>query len=331
MHINFGYVFLSLFSAVSVLLCLRVLFLKNGKKPNQDFKAVIYFIICLDVIEFSAYQFLAFGYSYIAELLAGMFLVTGSFFVTSLFIFSANLAGNELFEKIKVIFYLPGFLIIFLHSQNLIVTGFVINDLGMLHKDGPLAYIFDINIIGYLLLTLAVLMIFTRSKNILLASRSRMMLFGFLPLIVMILLAEAIPHINVSVVLPLLTIYLLLSLDYITSKNIINISVGLGNMLRIIRNLLRGFTTSTMTLNEYKDIVEKEFILSEIKKGGSINDIAERLDIHSTTFRNKLKKYGISPQGNTVNTTSLDKKKSVDRQPLDWYPQVKLIRHSKHD
>lgn len=295
MEISFQYIFLSVFSAISLLLCLKVFFTKSGTKIHEDFKTVIIFIMCLDVVEFSAYQTLAFGYVTLTEWLAGVFLMIGSFFVTSLFVFSASLAGNKTFDKFKVVFYLPCFVIIYLHSQDLLFSGFIINATGMLHEDGPLSVVYNIHLVAFLISTLIVLIISSKSKDILLSSRSRLMLLGIFPMIAVILLAVAIPVINVSVVLPLLTIYLLISLDYITNKNIINVSSGIWNTLRTYKKLVSGFTTSTITLNEYRDIVEKEFILNEIKKGGSINDIAERLDIHSTTFRNKLKKYDISP------------------------------------
>jgi hypothetical protein len=294
MEVSFEYIFLSIFSVISFLLCLKVISTKNGSTTHEDFKTVVIFIICLDIVEFSAYQALAFGHVLVTELLAGAFLMIGSFFVTSLFVFSANLAGNKAFEKFKALFYLPCFVLIFLHSQNLIVSGFVINATGMLHEDGPLSAVYDAHLVGYLIMTLMVLTINSRNKDALLSSRSRLMLLGILPLIVMILIAVAVPYVNISVVLPLLTIYLLISLEYITGKNIINISSGFVSSLRTFKNLSSGFTTSTITLNEYRDIVEKEFILNEVKKGGSINEIAERLDIHSTTFRNKLKKYEIS-------------------------------------
>lgn len=255
----------------------------------------------LNLFFLAAFQ--AFGYWVMAvapsygHYLADAYLISIYFFLANLVVFAVYLTDGRVTSLLKCIYLGPVTLSV-LHVSGLMVVDYRWEQSSLMHNDGTFAFLFDWFGLACLISTVSILLINsrrTRDRHI--KSKNILMLYSFIPLVVMfgllVTLSATRYAVSATIVSPITIIYVSLAYYYISAHDVVDCSSGTNFFLTRLKIAYQ--TLKIRNYNEAADVKKSidDVLIAEsmARNNNNISDAADEIAVHHTTLRYKLKKH----------------------------------------
>lgn len=187
-----------------------------------------------------------------------------------------------------------------MHLNGLLIDGYRVESNSLLHNDGSFAWVMDVYLLTALISTTTILTVNIRKHSAkILISKNILALFAFfiviLALFATVLLSMTRNPVPAVMLIPPATLITAFIFYYISKSDVIDLSIGIHNVLRRIVIAIKYISNSSnvKALREIQDEQEKQLLQEGLERESNAKSAAKYIDMPASTFHEKARKHGL--------------------------------------